>query len=121
MISNLDSKIKCHKELAATPYNAPLRRLGNSGLLFGGVILDLSKAFDILEHGRLPGKRKSNGFDWLALNSFTAYLFQRSKDFKLILGLDRAPSWGPLFSCYFPMTSSTKYVTLIPYSLQMTW
>ena len=70
-------------ELATALFIDSIRRSGDNGLLSGAVYLDLSKAFDTLDHGRLLEKMKSYGISGSALTWFTDYLFQRSQVVKL--------------------------------------
>ena len=70
-------------ELATALFVDSIRRSGDKGLLSGAVYLDLSKAFDTLDHSRLLEKMKSYGIIELALTWFTDYLFQRSQVVKL--------------------------------------
>ena len=74
---------KSSTELATALFIDSIRRSGDKGLLPGAVYLDLSKAFDTLDHGRLLEKMKSHGVNGLALTWFTDYLFQRSQVVKL--------------------------------------
>ena len=63
-------------ELATAFFIDSIRRSGDKGLLSGAVYLDLSRAFDTLDHGRLLEKMKSYGVNGLILSWFTYYLFQ---------------------------------------------
>ena len=66
------SKLLSDMQFGTALFIDSIRRSGDKGLLSRAVYLDLSKAFDTFDHGRL-----------LENTWFTDYLFQRSLVFKL--------------------------------------
>lgn len=71
-------------ELAAVSFfTDSIRKAADKGLLTGAIFLDLSKAFDTLDHSRLLEKLKSHGVKGLALKWFSDYLFQRLQVVKI--------------------------------------
>jgi hypothetical protein len=70
-------------ELASALFIDSIRKSGDKGLLTGAVFLDLSKAFDTLDHSKLLDKLKCFGIKGLAHTWFIDYLFQRSQIVKL--------------------------------------
>ena len=99
-------------ELATALFDST-RRSSDNGLLSGAAYLDLSKAFDTLNHGNLYEKMKSYGVTGLALTWFTDYLFQRFQVVKLnrefsnprpqTCGVPPDSILGPIFSPCFSM------------------
>ena len=77
----------------------------------GGVLMDLSKAFDTVNHDLLIAKLHAYGFTESALNFLISYLSDRwqrvkvknsySSWFALLLGVPQGSIWGPLlFNVY---------------------
>lgn len=98
-------------DLATALFTDSIRKAADKGLLTGAVFLDLSKAFDTLDHSRLLEKLKSYGVKGLAYNWFSDYLFQRFQVVKLgqelsspcplMCGVPQGSILGPLLFLIF--------------------
>ena len=72
-----DYRKKCSTELATAYLVHKIRQTADKALITGVFFVDLSKAFDNLEHSRLITKLQSYGIKGQALQWFTDYLFAR--------------------------------------------
>ena len=82
------------------------KRVLDKGGYSGGVLMDLSKAFDTLDHELLISKLYAYGFSKTALKLIKSYLSDRwqrvkvnnsySTWFLLLLGVPQGSIWGPL-------------------------
>ena len=66
-------------ELAATLFTDNVKRKVDEGKLVGAVFIDLTKAFDTLNHGKLLSKLKSYGISDNEYQCFQDYLFNRTQ------------------------------------------
>ena len=66
-------------ELAATLFTDNVKRKVDEGKLVGAVFIDLTKAFDTLNHGKLLSKLKSYGISDNEYQWFQDYLFNRTQ------------------------------------------
>ena len=99
-------------ELATILLTDNIRKAVDKGNLVGALYIDLSKAFDTLNHSILLEKLKSVGIRGSARNWFSDYLFNReqfcivekckSKPMKITCGVPQGSILGPLlFLIYF--------------------
>ena len=96
------------------------RALQNKGQKVGAIIMDLSKAFDTLNHKLLFKKLQAYGFDKKSL-SFTESYFTNREQRNIRESLHeyhKVQSWDPSFSIfsliiYFLVLTNQPYVTTL--------
>ena len=104
------------------------RALQNKGQKVGAIIMDLSKAFDTLNHKLLFKKLQAYGFDKKSLSFIESYFTNRkqrtkigdsfSKYQRIITGVPQGSILGPSFSIfslmiYFLVLTNQPYVTTL--------
>ena len=90
--------------------------LDNKGFT-GAILMDLSKAFDCLNHELLIAKLNAYGFTRTALKHIHSYLTKRQQRVKIngsfstikcsSIGVPKALFWGPSYSIFILMISFT--------------
>jgi len=98
-------------DIATTLFVDEIRENGDKGKLTGALFLDLSKAFDTINHSLILNKLESYGINRKEIQWFTDYLFcrkqtvvignQRSKPFHLSSGVPQGSILGPLIFLIF--------------------
>ena len=101
-------------EMAATLFTDKIKFKVNEGKMVGAVFVDLSKAFDTLNHGRIISKLESYGVNDIELEWFGNYLFGRSQrvlynetlsdEMFVLTGVPQGSILGPLLFIVFLMT-----------------
>ena len=101
--------------LATTLLVDEIREAGDNGMLTGALFLDLSKAFDTINHNLILKKLMSYGVRCSELNWFTDYLFlrsqvvgvsnQKSSRFYLSSGVPQSSILGPYCCLLYSLTT----------------
>ncbi len=100
-------RVRRSTDMAVILVSDMIRQVAGKGKLVGAVFLDLSRAFDTINHGNLLTKLATYGIRGDELEWFTSYLFQRtqvvdigntlSQEKPLFSGVPQGSILGPLF------------------------